>query len=240
MRSSGSVDGLPRRAVKPPSPRCYTDVMRVPVLLLSAASLSLACSGSSTPDQEHRSSGSPPVEGNTEEPGLPAVEVAPVKRVGTSRERTLTPAPIGLAIRSMGETRCGPLRVVVEEKEGGQVGFMAYRVLFEGDGESAEHGGGGTFAADPSAPWLLYVHTTHEFYGYDGRGGLLKHTFKVEFAEGRQPTPQEVEAGIIGVAEGAPRTESIGETLTTGPEWTPSEELRAELPPQLLELIEGR
>lgn len=234
------MEGLPRQAVKPALPRRYHHGMRIPVLLLSGAGLSLACSGSSARDQEHRSSSLPPVEGNTEESGSPSVEFAPETRVGTSRERSLTPAPIGLAIRSMGETRCGPLRVVVEETEDGQVGFMAYRALFAGDGESAEHGGGGTFAADPSAPWLLYVHTTHEFYGYDGRGGLLKHTFKVEFAEDGQPTPQEVEAGITLVAEGAPRTESIGETLATGPGWNPSEELRAELPPQLLELIEGR
>lgn len=217
--------------------------MRPCLLLLPSSILALACSDASTSDQEGQSSGSPPVEGfesTSEEPVLPPVRIAAEEPVVTRRERALTPEPIGVPIRSPGEFSHGPLRVVVEKREDGQVGFMAHRVLFAEDGESAEHGGGGTFAADPSAPWLLYVHTTHEFYGYDGRGGLLKHTFKVDFAEGVQPTPEEIEAGLTHVAEGAPRTESIGETLTTGPEWNPSEELRAELPPELLELIEGR
>ncbi|MDB4559343.1 hypothetical protein N9293_00410 [Planctomycetota bacterium] len=211
--------------------------MRDPVLLLSVAFLSFACSDSSTPDKKGPSSGSPPVEGvesTSEKPSLPPVEVAAEETVATGRKRWLTPEPIGVTIRSVGETQCGPLRIVVEEKEDGQVDFMAHRVLFAGDGEKAEHGGGYTFAAEPNAPWLLYVHTTHEFYGYDGRGGLLKHTFKVDFAEGGE----QFEKGITW-AEGAPQTESIGETLTVGPEWNPGEELRAELPPQLVELIEG-
>ena len=156
--------------------------MRPCLLLLPSSILALACSDASTSDQEEQSSGSPPVEGfesTSEEPVLPPVRIAAEEPVVTRRERALTPEPIGVPIRSPGEFPHGPLRVVVEKREDGQVGFMAHRVLFAEDGESAEHGGGGTFAADPSAPWLLYVHTTHEFYGYDGRGGLLKHTFKV-------------------------------------------------------------
>ena len=162
--------------------------MRPSLLLLSSVFLSFACSDSSTADQEGPSSGPPPTEG---------VEGAEEELVVSTSERSFDPEPIGVAIRSMGETRHGPLRVVVEETEDGQVGYMAYRDL-SGDGKKGdEFAEGGTFAEDPSEDWVLYIHTTHEIYGYDGRSGLLKYVLL-----------------DVDLAEGVSETRSITETFT--------------------------
>lgn len=173
-------------------------------------------------------------------PGADAGEEQPGEDVGfRETNASLQPKPLGVVIRSMGERQHGPLRVLVEEREDGKVHFMVHRLIREDGSERVEVGGGVSFAEDASAPWFVYLHTTSESYAYDGGGGLIRHTFTIELAEGFVPTPEQLEAGVTAVAEGAPMSNSASETLTAGPEWDPGEELRATLPARVLELIEG-
>ena len=83
-------------------------------------------------------------------------------------------------------------------------------------------------AGGVEGPWFVYLVSTHELYAYGG-GGMLSHqTIEVEPAD-----------DSAGAADGHVQFNCVMSALTAGPRWNPGEQLRATLPPPLLELIEG-
>lgn len=193
--------------------------MRFLLLLACGSLLCTACSDTSTnaqaPSAESSGAGASP------ELAPPHTDPGP-----STPARPLTAEPLGVVIRTLGESDHGTLRVVVEETEAGRLAFMVHHVTHDQPGERYTSGAGSTFAEDPSAPWLIYLHTPQEIYAYDGRGGLHRQTFTFE------------DVGVA-TAERPARAHHENSTLTLGPTWNPGEELRASLPKALIELIEG-
>lgn len=140
---------------------------------------------------------------------------------------TVKPEPLGHVIRQKGQSKHGPLSVEISEKDGSL--FCHVSFLVRADGEERTGGGcGSNFTEDPEGPWFVYLVSTHELYAYGG-GGMLSHqTIEVEPAD-----------DSAGAADGHVQFNCVISALTAGPRWNPGEQLRATLPPPLLELIEG-
>ena len=140
---------------------------------------------------------------------------------------TVKPEPLGHVIRQKGLSKHGPLSVEISEKDGSM--FYEVSFLVRVDGEERSGGGcGSNFTEDPEGPWFVYLVSTHELYAYGGGGWLSHQILEVEPAD-----------GSAGHVDGPVQFHCVMSALTAGPRWNPGEELRATLPPPLLELIEG-
>ena len=140
---------------------------------------------------------------------------------------TLEREPLGHVIRQKGLSKHGRLSVEISEKDGSM--FYEVSFLVRVDGEERSGGGcGSNFTEDPEGPWFVYLVSTHELYAYGGSGWLSHQILEVEPAD-----------GSAGHVDGPVRVHCVMSALTAGPRWNPGEELRATLPPPLLELIEG-
>ncbi|MDA1265790.1 MAG: hypothetical protein O2816_11980 [Planctomycetota bacterium] len=137
---------------------------------------------------------------------------------------TTIPEPVGMQLSATGTLRSGPLTVEVLEKDGRPYCSYSRRIVstnptvLETGHQWSDIGGGFHVADDRAAPWIVYVHTTHELYAFDGRGGLERQVLVLN--------PDGTTASTI-------------KQLTAGETWSPGEELLQSLPAQLLARIDA-
>ncbi len=178
--------------------------------------LLMACSNQAPLEEEPSSQQPPALEAPSD--SAPASELDAVI--------PLKPEPLGHVIRQKGQSKHGPLSVEISERDGQM--FCEVSFLVRVDGEERSGGScGSSFTEDLEGPWFVYLVSTHELYAYGGGGSLSHQTIEVE--------PADDSAG----AADAHMINCRGSVLTAGPRWNPGEQLRATLPPPLLELIEG-
>jgi hypothetical protein len=194
---------------------------------LALVGLLAACSDQA-PSAQEAAGQQPPALAASSDPATPSAPAAPGAAPASEQDAVLTlePEPLGHVIRQKGLSKHGPLSVEISEKDGSM--FYEVSFLVRVDGEARSGGGcGSNFTEDPEGPWFVYLVSTHELYAYGGGGWLSHQILEVEPAD-----------GSAGHVDGPVQVHCVMSALTAGPRWNPGEELRATLPPPLLELIE--